>query len=181
MSAKRILSLDIATVTGFALGPAGKIERSGSVRLKKPADETFVAWENIGMFLRDLFVISSDRPDIIVTEAALPPGAGLGGQAVVIAWGCLSVVHFVAKAYEIPVRYAHSTSVAKHYTGRGRWGDRDEKKRETVKRAQLLGHIPFDCKDNDRADACAIHDFASATWFGARPENLVMFGERPAA
>lgn len=174
-----LLTLDIATVMGFALGTPPDIRRSGSVRLKKPKDDVFVAYENVGLFLRDMWVLESERPDLIVCEAPLPVSASRGGNAAALAWGCLAVVHFMAKAYGIPIRLANADKVRGHYTGKARWGDRDEGKRQVVARARLLGHIPKDCNDNDRADACAIFDWASHTIFRVRaPAALVMFGEK---
>lgn len=174
-----LLCLDVATVCGFAIGEPGEIRRSGSVRLKKPKEEVFVAYENMGLFLRDMWALQSERPDMIVCEAPLPPGASLGGDATVLQWGCIAVVHFMAKAYGIAIRHANATKVRAHYTGRARWGSRDEGKRQVVARARLLGHIPQDCNDNDRADACAIHDWASYSLFRVKPPaELKLFGER---
>lgn len=175
----RLLALDLATVTGFAVGPPGKIERSGSVRLKKPKEEPFVAGENIGMFLRDMFVL--DKPSHIVIEAPLPVGATPGGEAAILQWGVAFVVSAMAKFYCMDFRTANATRVRQHYTGKSRWGSREEGKRRVIERARLLGHMPADCADDNRADACAVHDFASFTWFGAKPPaKLVLFGERAA-
>jgi hypothetical protein len=189
---KRILALDIATTTGYACGPVGKIERSGSVRLKTPKDDVWVAGQNIGFFLRDLFIIQSEIPDVIVVEAPLPAGASPGAAAAIIAWGSLFTVQFMAAAYEIPVRLVKADDVRSHYTGRSRWqappgskGGKDANriygKSKVVERAHLLGHMPLDSHDNDRADACAVHSYASVKLFGHRETELRMFGERPSA
>lgn len=189
---KRILALDIATSTGFACGPVGKIERSGSVRLKRPQEDVWVAGENIGFFLRDLFIIQSEIPDVIVVEAPLPAGASPGASAAIIAWGCLFTVQFMAKLYDIPVRLVRADDVRAHYTGRSRWqappgfpggkdANRNYGKSRVVERAHLLGHMPRESRDNDRADACAVHSYASVKLFGHRETELRMFGERPSA
>ena len=175
-----ILALDVATRTGFAIGEAGKIPRSDTARLKKPGEDVQVAWRNIGFLLRDMFVL--DKPDLIVVEAPMHPTAQKSPDAVVLQWGAVSVVTFIGAAYEIPIEWVNAQTVSKHFVGQSRFsaqqGGRDAKKKATIQRAQLLGYIPKDCRDDDRADACAVFDYASARWGRVRPSNLVMFGER---
>ncbi|OAS26320.1 hypothetical protein [Methylobacterium platani] len=183
----RILALDVATRTGFAIGRPGKIERSASVRLKRPDEPLYVAGRNIGFFLRDIFTIRSERPDVIVVEAPLPPGAERGAMSAILAWGCLFVIEFMGALFEIPVRHVDAGQVRKFYTGRARWvappgfstakdSNRKYGKLKVIERAKQLGHIPSDCNDDNRADACAVHYYASVKWYGHRETELTLFG-----
>jgi hypothetical protein len=46
-----------------------------------------------------------------------------------------------------------------------------------MQRAIALGYLPKGCRDWDRADACALFDFAAATYARTPPRELVFFGE----
>lgn len=190
-----ILALDIATNTGWAYGPAGHIERSGSIRLRhvgrrnQDDDPMHVAWSNIAFYLRDTWVL--DKPDLLVVEAPMPPGEQKSGPATQIAFGCLAAMHAMAALYEIPVRYAYVQTWRKHYTGKSRHDppltfmpkrsrpdrNREWNKHVTLERAKQLRHVPIDCKDDNRADACGMHDWASHHFCrkGA-PAELTLFG-----
>jgi hypothetical protein len=179
----RLLALDAATRTGYATGTAGQKPRVGAVRLKKPEEPVQVAWENIGFFLKDMFVL--DKPDLIAIEAPMHPAGQKSPDAVVLQWGVVAVVTFMAKAYDIALREVNAQTVSRHFTGKSRWaaaeGGRKAKKAAAVQRAQVLGYIPADCRDEDMADACAVFDYASHTFARVRaPERLVLFGEQAA-
>lgn len=190
-----ILTLDIATNTGWAYGPAGQIEKSGSVRLRAPktarrdADPMHVGWSNVAFWLRDTWIF--DKPDEIVAEAPLPPGDQSSGAAAQTALGLLAVVHAMAAMYEIPIRYAYVQQWRKHYTGKPfhkapatfmpnrKSGERNRmwNKQVTIERARLLRHIPMDCKDDNRADACGMHDWASHHFHRkGSPASFNLFG-----
>ena len=176
-----ILGLDAATRTGFAIGRYGEQVRTGAVRLKQPDDPVQVAWSNAGFFLRDMFVL--ERPDLIALEAPMPPGAMPSGDAVMLQWGVVAVITFMADLYDIRIEYLNAQKVSKHFTGKARWsaaeGGRKAKKAAAVSRARLLGYMAPDAKaDDDIADACACFDYAAAMWDRARPKELMMFGER---
>jgi hypothetical protein len=154
-----ILGLDAATRTGFCLGRYGGKVRTGAVRLKQPDDPVDVAWCNAGFFLRDMFVL--ERPDLIAVEAPMPPGAMPSGDAVMLQWGVVAVITYMARLYEIRIEYLNA------------------QKEAAVARARLLGYMAPDAKaDDDIADACACFDYAAAMWDRARPKELMMFGER---
>lgn len=183
----RILALDLATRTGFAIGPPGRIERSASATLKKPDEPLWVAGQNIGFLLRDLFVLRSERPTMIVVEAPLPPGAAGGAAAAILAWGLVFVVAFMGALFEIPVRQVNVLDVRRFYVGKarlqappgfstGKDANRKWTKLKVIERAQQLGHLPLDCKDDNRADACALHYFASVKFCGYRETELTLFG-----
>lgn len=184
----RILALDLATKTGFAIGEPGRISRSASARLKKPDEPLWVAGQNIGFLLRDMFVLRSEMPTLIVVEAPLPPGAEKGAAAAVLAWGLLFVVQFMGALFEVPVRHVNVGKVREFYTGKFRWdappgypggkaAGRNYNKFKVKERAKQLGHIPFDCEDDNRADACALHYYASVKFCGFRETELTLFGE----
>lgn len=171
----KILALDIATTTGFALGKAGAIPRSGSVRLKKPGEPPEIAAWNLRCFLRDQFVL--DRPDLAVVEHFLHPIGQKSGDAVILQLMCVGAA--LAELIGSQVRYEmpHASTVRKHFIGAANMGDRAKTKAAVVRRAQALGYVDRDCRDTDRADACALWDWACATYCNFRPEKLVLFGE----
>jgi hypothetical protein len=179
-----ILALDIATRTGYAIGPAGEKPRTGAVRLRKPDEPLTVGSNNIGYFLKDLCVL--DKPDLIAYEAPLDPvakfemgqnqGHHQNSASIVLPWRVVGVIDWFADLYGIRAVTSNRQAVLRHYTGRARWGSRKEVKKQVILRAQLLGHIPKDCRDDDIADACAIHDYASARYARVQPRELVMFG-----
>jgi hypothetical protein len=174
-----ILALDAATRTGFAIGESGQKPRVDAVRLKKPNEPVEVAWSNMGFFLRDLFVL--DRPDLLAIEAPMHPAGQKSPDAVVLQWGVVAVVTFMASAYRIRLEFVNAQTVSKHFTGKARWspaeGGRDAKKAAAVQRARLLGYIPDDCSDADKADAAALFDFACAKWAKVRQKEIVLFNE----
>jgi hypothetical protein len=176
-----ILGLDAATRTGFCLGEPDGPWRTGAVRLKKPDDPVQVAWCNAGFFLKDMFVL--ERPDLIALEAPMPPGAMPSGDAVMLQWGVVAVITFMAKLYEIRIEYLNAQKVSRHFTGKARWsaaeGGRKAKKEAAVQRARVLGYMEKDAKgDDDIADACACFDYAASLWGRKRTTELHLFGER---
>lgn len=192
----KLLTLDIATRTGFAMGPAGEIKRSGSVNLDPQKEGFRRCWKNMGHFLRDLWRFRDQIPDVIVVEAAMPPGAQSSSNSTLIQWGCLAVVHTWAEMYGIPIREASVATVRKHFAGTSRFVPpdtfkpnlRNQKERtrqytksEIIARCKKLGLMPIDSEDDNRADAIAIHCYVSEIVYRTPPRQLVFFGERLSA
>jgi Holliday junction resolvasome RuvABC endonuclease subunit len=171
----RIMALDIATVTGFAIGEAGRIPQSGSVRLKRPAEGADVAAFNMLAFLRDRFVL--DAPDLVVIEDFLNPVAHKSADAVILQLQCFGVAVAVCRSYGLRFETPKPETIRKHFAGRGRAGTRQETKAMVLNRAKALGYVPRDCRDDNRADACAAFDYASAHYARVQPKSLVLFGE----
>lgn len=170
----RIMALDIATTTGVAIGEAGAIPDSFSVRLKRPSDEVRVAPFNLLSFLRDRWTL--ERPDLLVIEHFLNPVAQKSADAVILQLMCFGVAVAMAQSYQVRIEVPHASTVRKHFLGRANFGERGETKRQVLLRAKALKYIPADCKDDNRADACALFDFASFTYARVQPKALVMFG-----
>lgn len=196
----RILALDLATVTGFAFGDAGTIPTSGSVRLKRTSEPVELAPRNLACFLSDRFVtFDGDLPDLVVIESLMDPSAMKGGAAIALAHRLSGVVDGVFAPHGVRMEFVGAITWRKHFCGRAsagparRRGDpprtdkqraaiRAETKKMTINRAIATRYIPRGCSDDNRADACGIFDFASATWGRKAPAGFSLFGApEPAA
>lgn len=179
MAVERLATLDLSTRAGFAFGAPGRVPRSGTVKLKDRSDPPAAAARNLGCFLRDQFTL--ERPDLVVYEAAFSAAAmldmGNSSRTADLSWQLVGAVEAVCGCYGIRTETAHVQTVRKHFTGKGQWGGRDEAKRQTIARCHLLRLFPTDCRDDNRADACAIFDWASHALCKVQPKAIVMFGE----
>lgn len=135
------MALDLSSNTGFAIGCAGARPRSGSVRLKQRGAPDAEAWRNLGCWLRDQFQF--ERPDLVVYEAALTPAAmhetGNAGRTVTLQWGLVAGVEAICGPCGIRTVAVNVQTVRRHFTGRARWGARDEAKRAVVERCHRSG------------------------------------------
>jgi hypothetical protein len=102
------------------------------------------------------------RPDLLVVEGMLPPGAKLGHTSADVRdrlaglHGIVRAVAFLRGIYRIE---EHSVGdVRAHFIG-DRMLKREAAKRETLRRCRALGW-PVD--DDDAADACALWSFAAS-------------------
>lgn len=170
----KVLALDIAKVTGFAFGEAGTIARSGSVRL---GDDPRSMCRNLLCFLKEQFFSFHDRPELVAIEAPLNAVAHQSGASIPYAFGGAYVADALCWAYGARVEFANVDQVRKHFIGKARTGNRNETKRAVIQRGIHLGYLPRGCRDDNRADACALHDFASAVYAKHVPASLQMFGE----
>ncbi len=121
---------------------------------------------------------------MIVNEAAMPLQAfkdrSNSQDAVMAAYGYAAIVEGMAVRFGIYARDLHPATVRKHFVGSGRLGDRATTKRAVVDRCHLLGYFPRECRDDNRGDACAMFDFAAATYGRMMPRELHLFNERVA-
>lgn len=176
----QILAMDLGTKTGWALGPAGACPRSGTVVLKHPDEPRDVCFSNMIFWLNDTLG-RQPKPALIVKEAPFHLGAfakrGNSEAAVLLTYGLHAVVEGIAHRWEVPCRSVADGTVRKHFLGKGRIGDRAATKAAVLDRCRLLRLIPKDCKDEDRADALAVHDWAAATLGGKRDRELYLYNE----
>jgi hypothetical protein len=181
-----VLALDLATTTGWAYGPAGGRPESGSVLLRKPSrrrKDTKIEAEPYGVgafnllaFLRDKFAFW--QPDRIVIENFLHPTAQPGGGAVILSLMLHGAAEAFARSYGIEPRLVAPATWRLHFIGKANAGDRDATKAAVIRRAQMLGYVPRDCYDDNRADACGIWDYGCAVFSPKAhgPSSLNLFG-----
>lgn len=176
-----VWGLDLATRTGFAHGQAGAVPTSGALVLKKPGQPRAVALANLLYFLNDAW--SKECPDLVITEAPLGLQAwheiGSSQDNVRMHYGLHAVVEALCVRHEIRHVEEYPAVVRKHFIGKAHAGGRKQTKWECVVRARLLGLMPKDCEDEDRADAIAVHDYGCATYAqrAASITNFALFGQ----
>ncbi|MGV6876669.1 hypothetical protein ACUSIJ_28885 [Pseudochelatococcus sp. B33] len=169
-----VLALDIAKVTGFAFGKPGAIARSGSVRL---GDDPRSVCRNLLCFLREQFFSFQDRPELVAIEAPLNAVAHPSASSIPYAFGGAYVADALCWAYGARVEFVNVDRVRKHFIGKPRTGNREDTKRAVIQRCVQLGYLPKECRDDNRADACGLHDYASAVFAKHVPASLQLFGE----
>lgn len=163
---KRILALDIATVTGAASdkprGAFSAIDRPYTFHFRTPVDAFGDYGRAFGTFERWLMdTIIAHEPDVVAFEAPLIVGGRHGTTAptnvatVRLLLGLCSIAELVAHRAQLECFETHIQSVRKHFTGSGR-----AQKRDVLERCRVLGwHVGT----NDEADAAAIWDYARHT------------------
>lgn len=156
-----ILALDIATVTGWALGSLDCEPEAGRFRLPKTGDD-------IGRFVnayRDWLVEMIDRhsPSRVVYESPLTtPGPQTNMMTLRKLGGLTVMTESVAVDMAVECKEANLSTIRKHFVGRGR-APKDVKdgrkwfKAAVMDRCQVKGWHPAD--DNE-ADALALLDFS---------------------
>lgn len=182
----RLLAVDAATTSGFALGAAGVVPRSWSQRLKGVDDDPERAFKKMGISLRDLF--SVEKPDLVVIEAPMSMGGMVAldeqsprgfkfkssPETIYLLTGLVAVVFGICGPYGIPCRKAHVQAVRKHVVGKARPSD---PKRAVLERCWQIGYLPRDVRDDNRADAVALHIWASDTLCKPATRELHLFQE----
>lgn len=179
-----ILALDLGVRTGFAIGTAGHglMPRSGARILKKPSEHRSVAFSNLIAWLQD--TLHTERPDLVVREAplALQAFRTLNNAAftVRVTHGLHGIVEGMCARFAIRCEEAADATVRKHFIGKANAGNRQATKAAVIQRCHVLGYMPKDASDDNRADACALFDFAAATYGNRRARELHLFGENAA-
>lgn len=177
-----IWAMDVGIHFGFAFGDVGQLPTSGVVRLKRAEEHASVAGSNLIHHLNMHW--GNRKPDLVCKEAplALQAFANLGNAATTVAvtFGLHAIIEAMCRRFAIPFENVHVATIRKHFCGRGKWGTREQAKRATVQRCHLLKLMPMDCHDDNRADACAVFDYAAQTFGRQRPNSLHLFGESAA-
>lgn len=166
-----IFALDLATSTGFALGEAGRSPMSGAVRLKSSDDEPERAFRKLAQFLRDHFEVQ--RFDLVIVEAPVNIGAFVQSapesergfkftsnpSTIYLLSGLAAVAFGVCGCYGIRCVKGNVQQVRKHFLGISR---PENPKQAVIARCKQLRYVPADCRDDNRADACALWDYAAS-------------------
>lgn len=172
----RVLALDLATCTGFALGSlADGVIEYGSHRLPKTG-------EDVGLFLihhRDTLdrLIARTKPDELIFESPALFGAKKTTLATLRKlYGLAGVTEMVAMEAGITCFEENIETITTHFLGKGPGVPRrgDARKEATVKRCRERG---WPTRDDNQADALALLDLALALKDPARAMDATpLFG-----
>lgn len=121
------------------------------------------------------------KPDLVFKEQALEPAAmariGMSGQSAKTTLGLHYVIESMCVWYDVPLREAKDQTIRKHFIGVGKLGSRDATNRRIVLRCHMLGYMPRDDANWDRANACSGWDYAAHVYGRASADALALFGE----
>lgn len=166
----KIVSLDIATKTGIAVGVSGGDPRTWSVDLGQAPDDR--RFSNVLRLAHGL--IETHRPDLITVEAAIG-----GPKASAYLIGLVACVRGCAFNRGVRCEAVNLGSVRKHFLGK-HYTTRDfpgmkraqakrAMKRMVMDRCRLLGwHVETD----DEGDAAALWDYSCAHFAGVQSSPL---------
>jgi hypothetical protein len=192
----KIVALDLASNTGWAVGSVGSKPSSISMRLRRHDDPHDVALENMWVELDREF--RKGLPDLVAKEKMLHLAALAllknNAENSVLQMKLHGVVEQKCRHHGIRWIDVGVTTARKHFVGIGgvTGGSskqrRAENKMMVLRRCQLLGLIekdttprPYEETDPiyNRADAICVWDYAAATFGGKSPstEKLFLFGE----
>lgn len=154
-----VMSLDIATNCGVAIGNAGASPRAWSVDLGKRASDQVRFAKAIGLAR---WACEKYRPDLVAIEA--PVGGRVTSHLLVGMWACAMGE---VQRHNINVVKCDISSVRKHFLGKhlttkhfpGLTAPKAkmEIKRAVMNRCSALG---WDIEGHDAADAAAVWDYA---------------------
>jgi hypothetical protein len=177
MTMGAILALDLGIQMGWCQGPSN----SGSVRLRAPGAPEGVAEGNLIAWLHGHLYLHS--PEVVVKESPLSlqgfANTHNSQEIVERTYGLHRIVLGMCNRFGIRCESVHPSTYRKHFIGRANCGARQDTKAAVIERCHLLKYLPRGCIDEDRADACAIWDWATAH-FGRRrhgAKDLHLFGE----
>lgn len=156
----RVLALDLATVTGWAVdrpdGNGGPL--TGTVACKHQGSDFGPAYVALERFIIDAFTVHS--PAFLAFEAPLIV-ANRGGATVQTnvntvrkLFGLAAVAELVGARLGMQVYEANISTARKHFASNGR-----AKKPEVYERCRVLG---WDVRSHDAADACAVWSLAKS-------------------
>lgn len=189
-----LIGMDVGRLLGVAVGRPGLIPVSYSVALAKPSAGIAAQDWNL-IKLMDLLLTGRDprdpsappgpKPFLLVKEAPFALAAmsdkGVRDDTVKSTFGLHLTVEAMCFGYGVRWENAYVSTVTKHFLGSAKTAGRAARKAAIVKRCQDLGYFGRDVNDDDRADACAVFDFASATHARVPPRELRLFDQEVAA
>lgn len=180
---RRLLwAFDVGNQCGFACGEIDdRSPQSGSWVLRRASEHRAVGTYNLIKMLNDLW--SEEKPLMVVKEAPIEVSGmmrlGNGAHGILTTHILHGHIETMCQAYGVPFENVPAATVRKHFVGFGNL-KRDDAKRMALERCHLVGHLPRDCRDLDRAEACAVWDYGAATALSKKKlhgNELYLFGE----
>jgi hypothetical protein len=178
-----IVGLDLATVTGVAIGDVrvnhpSQVE-SFSMRFRKPHEDQFIAGYNIEAWLTQTFVKpfpNYPMPDLVIAEAMMQMAGQKSDDAATVALSLHQGLWNFCYRFGIPLKRVAASTIRKHFLGVGRAKPGEDIKKMVAERCRVLGYTEFTLRDRNRTDALACWDFAAANFGKGSPAGLQLYG-----
>lgn len=147
------------------------------MKLRREGQGQDIAFSNLIHFMGQ--ELRARKPQVVMKEQPFSIAAmrdsNSADEVVTMTFGLHAIVDGMARRFGVPVVARHRSTILKHFTGRGTYGSRQLGKRAVLARCIALDWLPPGCTDEDRADAVAGWDWASAH-LGKKPSRLVLTG-----
>lgn len=196
MRYQRIMTVDGASRTGWAIGDAGARPqdlRHGAEQIKRPNDHLLLAAHRAHRWIDTIWGVQSNIPELVVieepslrterTQTDKKTGArfqiNTGARIPVLLCGfAMGIVNACEwQEPKIPWEVVPPQTWQKDILGAGKRPSGDELKRAVRHRLQAMGYFPRNLADSDRSDAVGIWVYAEAKFGRRAPPQLFMKGE----
>ena len=162
----KILSMDIASVSGWACGLVHEVPRSGSHDARAKDGDTGDLFLSFGTFAQD--IVKAERPGLIAFEEPIPPsflGKNTNPRTTAILYGLPAILELVAKRYGIPIRQINISRIRKHFVPEMKL---EKKLKGDAKKREISRHVIAKCRELGWAPASGDEADALAVWSCAR-------------
>lgn len=159
----KILALDLATTTGYALGRIGGAPSSGQKRIGSEGDSLGAFADEFDFWLNG--IVERLAPGLIYYEAPINQSGKTTAATTIKLRGLAYHVHMIGFRHRIIVRPGNVQTVRREFCGSGH-----ASKDQVVEECRRRG---WSVAGTDEADAVALWWWAcedQAKWTGARPQ-----------
>ena len=156
-----IWALDLATVTGFAVGRVDDKPEAWTIRLAPTGSVPDDLFAGAYAWWRDTLE-RRPKPDILAIEELLPPIARRGSTSTGAQHrlaGLHGIIRGLARAAGIPEIMGVNVNAVRSHFIQARYLRRDEAKRAVMVRCKMLG---WTATDNNMGDALALWSYAQS-------------------
>lgn len=170
-----LISLDLGIRLGWAEGRPGEEPESRAILLGKKGGSHDIVFSAMQKLLvrrlrkGDVALVAKEAPLLLAAFSM----KGSSQEAVRLAYGYHAVVEATCTTLGVPWVEGWRSTIMKHFVGRGDF-KRAEGKAECLKRCHILGYLPWEIEDEDRADALAVFDWAAAVHM-RKPQRFALF------
>lgn len=182
-----VVGLDLATVTGVAIGDSGMNHPSHikrfSMRFRKPGEPFEMAGKNIELWLEQTFTGPLARfplPDLIVAEAMLRPAGHKSDDAVGVALSLNQGLFNFCYDHDVMLRKVAVSTARLAFIGQGtkRRGSEDDMKLLVAQHCRDAGYTEFVLPKakRDQSDAICVWSWGVQTIAKRRPAGVPLLG-----
>ena len=160
----KVLTLDLATKTGFAVGDISNGDRpvSGVQQLPSTGNDIGRFLFALDKWLSDLVTVHN--PDLIVFEAPLFLAGGKSNITTARKLMCLAgMTEYICTKHKIRCAECNVSTIKKYFTGNGR-----AQKHDMINKCRAIGLSP---RDDNEADAIAIYFHAMNKFYPTQAQK----------